>query len=242
MNPPLLCERELVWLQYGEIVAGRFLARPNRFIAHVEVGGEVVTAHVRNTGRCRELLVPSCTVYLEHAPAVHRKTAYSLVAVEKGVRLINMDSQAPNRVVEEALCSGWRPPHAGVISEVRREVRYGDSRLDFGFVCDGRPAFMEVKGVTLEEEGRALFPDAPTERGVKHLRHLAQACREGYLAFAVFVVQMAEVRFVAPNERTHPAFGEVLREAVAAGVRVSAHCCMVEPGSLVLAGEVPMVL
>jgi len=222
-------------MQYQHIVPARFIARPNRFIAHAEVDSEVVVAHVKNTGRCKELLVPGARVYLEHAPHPGRKTAYSLISVEKGNRLINMDSQAPNQVVAEALAAGWMPPQLpGPATEIRRESVYGSSRIDFRFTAAQTPVLMEVKGVTLEEDGLALFRDAPTERGVKHLRHLIKAKSEGFAAVALFVIQMPDIRAFSPNDRTHPAFGDALREAARAGVFVTAATCKVTPGSLCL--------
>lgn len=230
-------------MTYRNIVPARFIARPNRFIAHVEVSGKPAVAHVKNTGRCRELLVPGARVYLEHSANPARKTAYSLIAVEKGNKLINMDSQAPNKVIEEALEAGWIPP--GIpkpIGSLRREVRCGDARLDFGFTANGIPALMEVKGVTLEEDGKTFFPDAPTERGIKHLHHLIEARAQGCLAVAMFVIQMAGVKSFTPNEVTHPAFGDALRAAEKAGVIVSAFDCHVEPDVIYLDKEVSVIL
>lgn len=227
-------------MRYSDIHAARFLDRPNRFIAHLELpDGEIITAHVKNTGRCRELLLPGATVYAQHHDNSARKTAWSLIAVEKNAegqkRLINMDSQAPNRAVEEALRSGLILP--GMDSPavmVRREAAYGDSRLDFYLETAGRKAFIEVKGVTLEECGAVLFPDAPTARGAKHLRELARACGEGCLAYALFVVQMADVRWFGPNTSTDPAFAAALREAWESGVRVLAYDCAVAPDAMTL--------
>ena len=231
-------------MRYGEVVRGRFLRRPNRFVAYTEIEGREVVVHVKNTGRCRELLVPGCTVYLARGGNPARKTAYDLVAVEKervgrAPLLINMDAQAPNAVATEWL------PRSGLFSPsatFRREVTFGASRFDL-YVEDGeRRAFIEVKGVTLEEGGVARFPDAPTERGVKHLRELISAVEAGYEAFLLFVVQMKEVVSVSPNDETHPAFGEALRAAAAAGVRVLAVDCIVTPESLTADAPVPVVL
>lgn len=228
---------------YGKMVSGSFLERPNRFIAHVQVGGETVVAHVKNTGRCRELLLPGATVYLEHNPHPGRKTAYSLIAVQKGELLINMDSQAPNKVVEEAFATGWMPPGLeGTVTDLRREVTWGDSRFDFGFLLDGVQGFVEVKGVTLEEAGRVLFPDAPTQRGVKHLLHLIEAKKAGLHPAVIFLIQMEKATSFSPNEVTHPAFGQVLRQAVDAGVLVSAWSSKITPDSIALGGPVPIHL
>ena len=210
-------------MKYKKIVAGRFTNRPNRFIARVEVDGAIETVHVKNTGRCRELLIPGCTVYLAVAQNPERKTKYDLIAVEKqterGVVLINMDSQVPNDVAAEWI------PRSGLFSDkavLRREVKWGSSRFDF-YIEDGeRRAFLEVKGVTLEDGGVAMFPDAPTERGIKHIRELISAVGEGYEAYVLFVVQMKGISCVRPNDVTHPEFGEALRHAKSAGVHVLA--------------------
>lgn len=214
-------------MTYGKIVEGRFLERPNRFIAHVEIGGKRETCHVKNTGRCRELLVPGARLYLEESTNPARKTKYDVVAVEKGPRLINMDSQAPNRVAAEYL-----PILLPGLEALRAEQAYGASRFDFYGETARERWFIEVKGVTLEEDGVVLFPDAPTERGVKHLRELCAAVKEGYRAMALFVVQMENVRYFTPNRRTHPAFAEALGEAKERGVRVEAVACAVRPESL----------
>lgn len=220
-----------------------FLERPNRFIARARLDGATVTAHVKNTGRCRELLIPGATVYLEPATQPRRKTQWSLVAVKKGDLLINMDSQAPNRAVEEALRSGWVPESLqGPVTELRREAVYGDSRLDFRFACGDGPVLMEVKGVTLEKEGVAMFPDAPTLRGIRHIRELISARKQGWEAVILFVVQMEGMKRVIPNNATHPEFGAALEEAAAAGVRVLAVECRVTPGSMTLGKPVPVHL
>ena len=223
-------------LQYGEVRQAHFLERPNRFIAHVELEGETVVCHVKNTGRCRELLVPGATVYLERGTNPARRTAWDLIAVEKGHRLINMDAQAPNRIFAQ-----WIRQQEPEIT-VHPEYRYGDSRLDF---CLERPEglhLVEVKGVTLERKGHCLFPDAPTERGVKHIRELQRAAETGLDAVLFFVVQIRDIHSVAPNDATHPAFGEALREAAAHGVRVLAYDCDVTPDSLKIRREVPVIL
>ncbi len=213
-------------MQYQNVVAGKFIDRPNRFIAHVEVAGRSEVVHVKNTGRCRELLVPGATVFLEKSSVPTRKTSYDLIAVMKGDLCINMDSQVPNQVAEEWLRT--RFPGAGV----RREVTWGNSRFDFYIEIDGRRIFMEVKGVTLERDGIALFPDAPTMRGVKHLNELAACMADGYEAWVLFVIQMKGVTEFHPNDAMHPEFGAALRAAQAAGVRVLAYDCVVTPDSI----------
>ena len=226
-------------MRYSNIREGRFLSRPNRFIAQVEVEGEVETVHVKNTGRCRELLIPDTVVYLAEGTNPARKTRYDLIAVEKSGRLINMDSQAPNQVFREWVCSGGFRPD---VTAVRGEYSYGDSRLDFCLETPEGLHLVEVKGVTLEENNAARFPDAPTERGIRHIRELQRAVAEGLQATLVFVVQMEGIESVAPNDETHPAFGTALREAAAAGVRVCAYDCAVTPDSLAIRGEVSVVL
>lgn len=224
-------------MEYGDVVRCRFLSRPNRFIALVELDGAETVCHVKNTGRCRELLTPGAWVYLTPGTAPGRKTAYDLIAVEKGSRLINMDAQAPNRVFGEF--ARTFDPRA---LSVRPEYRFGASRLDF---CLERPDglhLVEVKGVTLEEGGHARFPDAPTERGVKHLRELISAVEQGHRATAFFLIQMANVTDFAPNDDTHPAFGATLRRAAAAGVRIAAYDCRVTPDSLTVGSPVPVRL
>lgn len=224
-------------MQYGQVAEGRFLSRPNRFIAHVAIDGAETVVHVKNTGRCRELLVPGATVYVERSANPRRKTAYDLIAVEKGGRLINMDAQAPNRVFREF--AGVFDPTAEV---VHPEFTYGQSRLDFCLTTPAGLHLVEVKGVTLEEGGHTRFPDAPTERGIKHLRELERAVAEGHRATVFFVIQMADVLDFAPNDVTHPAFGEALRHAAAAGVEVAAYDCAVTADTLSIRHVVPVVL
>lgn len=228
-------------MRYRRVVPGVFLARPNRFIAHVRVGGEEVIAHVKNTGRCRELLVPGAAVYLAHAETPQRKTAYDLIAVEKvtpgGTLLINMDAQAPNQVFAEA--APYLLPDPTLI---RPETTWGDSRFDFYWEAPEMRGFVEVKGVTLERDGAAYFPDAPTQRGVKHLRELIRARQEGYEAAVCFVIQMSPVRFFSPNDQTHPEFGQALRDAAMAGVKLLAMDCAVTPDSLELQDPIPIRL
>ncbi len=237
-------------MTYQDIHPAVFLSRPNRFIARVELDGAVETVHVKNTGRCRELLVPGCTVYLEGSANPRRKTKYDLVAVEKARTglpplLINMDAQAPNRVFGEWMAAGKGAdlglPRPALL---RPETAWGNSRFDFYWEESetGRKGFVEVKGCTLEAGGRALFPDAPTQRGVKHLRELT-ACREaGYEAAVCFVLQMAGMDVFSPNDATHPEFGAALREAARAGVKVLAVECGVTPRSLVMTRPVAVAL
>lgn len=222
-------------MYYGEMERAVFLERPNRFIAYVETAEGQEICHVKNTGRCKELLVPGAEVYVKrnHNPA--RKTPLDLITVRKGERLINMDSQVPNRVAEEWLQkSSFVSPQA----VIKPEKKYGNSRFDLYIEDGNRKIFMEVKGVTLEEDGVVRFPDAPTERGVKHLKELAAARLDGYEAAVLFVIQMNQVKYLEPNDRTHAAFGDALRQAAAAGVQVMAIDCRVEidgiyPGELV---------
>lgn len=224
-------------MQYGTVKRGIFLARPNRFIAHVELDGEVVVCHVKNTGRCRELLVPGAEVWLERGKNPNRKTAYDLIAVQKGEKLINMDAQAPNQMFAE-----WASQFEPKLQALRGEYTYGQSRLDFCLQTGDGLHMVEVKGVTLEEDGHTRFPDAPTERGIKHLHELIRAVEEGHRASAVFVIQMEDVVDFAPNDVTHPAFGEALRQAAAAGVQVVAVNCRVAPDHLEILGEIPVIL
>ena len=224
-------------MRYENMVPGIFLRRPNRFIAYVEIGGEEVICHVKNTGRCRELLVPGARVWCQHWDKPERKTKYDLIAVEKGSRLINMDSQAPNAAAKEWLQQGG----LGEISELKPERTWGDSRFDFSFQKDGRLCFLEVKGVTLEHDGICAFPDAPTQRGVKHLQELTHLAQSGYGAYVLFVIQMEDVVHLHPNDTTDPAFGKALRQAAAAGVQVLAVDCRIEPDSMTLRKPVPVI-
>ena len=278
-------------MQYTNVMAGRFIARPNRFIAHVEIAGQEEIVHVKNTGRCKELLVPGATVYVEHFPEGKRKTKYDLIAVEKVVEglpvhgdleyasalefggvvhskaddsvgvvyskandsvgvihstlskkrtlLINMDSQAPNKVVQEWLVA-MEP--FGKITYLKPECKHGDSRFDFYLEMGTKKMFIEVKGVTLEENGVVMFPDAPTERGVKHVQELCACVEQGYAAVVIFVVQMSGMCYFTPNRRTHLAFAEALERAEACGVRMLALSCAVTPDSLAINGEIPIHL
>ncbi len=226
-------------MKYERIVKGKFLERPNRFIAYVDIDGQKETVHVKNTGRCKELLRPGAVVYLQEFDPSARKTKWDLIAVEKKGRIINMDSQIPNKVVKEWLESGglFRK-----VTKIQPEYTYGDSRVDLYVEADGKKILIEVKGVTLEEEGRVRFPDAPSERAVKHVEELKRAVGEGYEAYIFFVIQMKDVRYFTPNMDTHPAFGEALHEAALAGVHVIAYDCRVDCDHITLADEVKVVL
>ena len=225
-------------MTYANMVPGTFLARPNRFIARVEIGGEVQVVHVKNTGRCRELLPAGAKVWCQKSDNPARKTQYDLITVEKGSRLINMDSQAPNAAAMEWLLRGGLGP----VENLRPETVHGDSRFDFSFTLAGKPCLLEVKGVTLEENGVCAFPDAPTLRGAKHLRGLTEAARQGWGAYVLFVIQMENIRFLHPNDRTDPDFGAALREAAAQGVQVLARACHIAPDTMEICGEVPVNL
>ena len=221
-------------MRYVHVCPGIFRARPNRFIAIVELEGREEVCHVKNTGRCRELLLPGATVYLARSGNPARKTRYDLIAVEKGPLLINMDSAAPNAVFREWVMGGFFLPHT---TALRGEYTWEDSRFDFYLESQGRPVLAEIKGVTLEENGLALFPDAPTQRGVKHLKGLIRAASQGFDAWACFVVQMQGMSAFVPNRRTHPAFAQALEEAAAAGVHLLALECAVTPDSLAITGR-----
>lgn len=226
-------------MKYRNMEPAIFLERPNRFIAYVEQAGKREICHVKNTGRCRELLLPGAELYVQRSDNPNRKTALDLIVVRKGNELVNMDSQAPNRVVEEWLRAGNL---CGPDAFVKPECKYGNSRFDF-YIEDGeRKLFMEVKGVTLEEDGIARFPDAPTERGMKHIQELMECRKAGYEAYLFFVIQMKGVHVLEPNDRTHPAFGEILREAAKAGVQVLAYDCLVKPDELVIDRQIEVRL
>ena len=215
-------------MRYENMVSGVFLKRPNRFIAHIEIDGKEEICHVKNTGRCRELLPEGAQVYCQRASNPERKTKYDLITVKKGHRLINMDSQAPNIAAGEWLAAGG----LGDIENLKAETTHGNSRFDFSFTKDGKKCFLEVKGVTLESDGVCAFPDAPTERGAKHLRELTQAKKDGYGAYVLFVIQMTDVKYLHPNDNTDPEFGKALREAVKAGVQVLAMDCAITVDTL----------
>ena len=231
-------------MKYRKIKRAVFVDRPNRFIAHVVLDGQVETVHVKNTGRCRELLLPGVPVILEESGNLHRKTKYDLVCVKKQDRWINMDSQIPNKAVREWLekegLFGERFPE-GEFS-VYSEKCYGNSRFDFYLEAPGRRIFMEVKGVTLEEDQTARFPDAPTERGVKHVEELIRCVNDGYEACLFFVIQMKGVRYLEPNWKTHEEFGKALVRAKRAGVRLMAYDCLVTEDSMEIDAPVPVFL
>lgn len=214
---------------YDNIKSGKFLSRPNRFIAHVEIDGKVEICHVKNTGRCRELLVPGAAVFVQEFDSAKRTTKYDLISVRKGGRLINMDSQAPNKVFREWL---QNTDMFGNITLIRPEYSYRSSRFDFYIEADGKKILAEVKGVTLEESGIVMFPDAPTERGLKHLTELCESIEDGYSACMAFIIQMDNVLYFTPNNETHKAFGETLKRARALGVRIMAIDCHVTDNSI----------
>lgn len=225
-------------MEYADMVAGRFLARPNRFIAHVQIDEQVEICHVKNTGRCRELLQVGTEVWCQKASNPNRKTKYDLITVRKGHRLINMDSQAPNIAAGQWLAEGG----LGQVEALRPETFHGDSRYDFSFVKDGKTCFLEVKGVTLETDGVCAFPDAPTERGAKHLRGLTQAVQEGFGAYVLFVIQMEDVKYLHPNDGTDPEFGKALREAAEQGVQVLAVDCHITNNTMTIGDFVEVKL
>lgn len=218
-------------MRYERTCSAAFIARPNRFVARVELNGETETVHVKNTGRCRELLLPGSRVILTPADNPARKTPYDLIGVYKeGLGWVNIDSTAPNRVVGEWLAA--RPAPFEDVALIRPEYTFGRSRVDFYMEAPGRRILLEVKGCTLEIGGVGYFPDAPTERGVKHLQELARAAAEGWECYVAFVIAMPGVKEVRPNVATHPAFGEALEQAKAAGVRVLHLPCRVAPDEL----------
>lgn len=233
-------------MKYDNIVPAAFLVRDNRFVARVLLDGTETAVHVKNTGRCRELLVPGATVYLEdfYARMGGRKLRYDLIAVEKCGLLINMDSQAPNKAAAKALRSGVIPlPGMARLSDIRPETVYGGSRFDFHVRDEnGKEGFVEVKGVTLESGGIASFPDAPTVRGIKHLNELVSAAERGYMAYALFLLQMSGMKLFTPNDERHAAFGDALRHAAANGVHILAYECAVTPDTLRVTDPVPIKL
>ena len=226
-------------MRYGKITKGKFIRRPNRFKAYVELNGEEELVHVKNTGRCAELLKAGATVYVQKSDKEERKTKWDLIAVEKGQRMINMDSQIPNRVVKEWL---EKENLFENITCIRPEYTYGNSRFDLYVEAGERKIFIEVKGVTLEEDGVVRFPDAPSERAVKHVEELQKAVKDGYEAYVFFVIQMKDVRYFTPNRQTHPEFAEALAEAERNGVKILAYDCSVTEDSIELGKEVPVVL
>ena len=226
-------------MKYENIYQGVFVNRPNRFIAYVDIDGCRETVHVKNTGRCRELLIPEAVVYVQGSLKPGRKTRWDLIAVKKNKRIINMDSQIPNKVVKEWLEDGNLIEN---ITTVRPEYTYGSSRIDLYVEAGERKILIEVKGVTLEADGVVRFPDAPSERAVKHVYELKEALKKGYEAYVFFVIQMRDVRYFTPNTDTHPEFAKALAEAAKEGVRVVAYDCLVEKDSISIHKEVPVVL
>ena len=225
-------------MKYAKILEGTFLMRPNRFIAYVNIKGKEEICHVKNTGRCKELLLAGVKVYLEESSNPLRKTKYDLVAVKKGSLLINMDSQAPNKVALEWLRGGTIPG----ITYIKPESTYGNSRFDFYFEQGKKKSYLEVKGVTLEDNGIVKFPDAPTERGIKHINELISLSKKGYGAYLLFVVQMPKARHFEPNYATHLAFGQALKRAKKAKVKILAYTRTVTKNSLKIKEEIPIKL
>lgn len=226
-------------MKYSNIEQARFLERPNRFIAYVETDNGREICHVKNTGRCKELLPPGAVVYVERNDNPARKTKLDLIGVKKSSYLINMDSQAPNAAVKEWLMEGHLFSDQ---AKIYAEKTYGESRFDFYIEDGSRRAFMEVKGVTLEEDGICRFPDAPTERGIKHIKELVKCMEDGYEAYILFVIQMSPVKYLEPNDVTHKAFGDALREAAKAGVHVMARDCKITIDSMEIMNEVEVRL
>lgn len=226
-------------MYYSDIHEGVFISRPNRFIAHVALNGATEVCHVKNTGRCRELLTAGAAVYVQKHDNPARKTKYSLIAVQKGNILVNMDSQAPNKVVAEWL---RQQEPFGKIKQLKPESRFANSRFDFYLETEADKYYIEVKGVTLEENGIAMFPDAPTERGIKHLQELISCLDDGYKAAVIFVLQFTSASYFTPNSRTHAEFTAVLKQAQQQGVKVLAMECAVTPDSLSITNAVPVKL
>lgn len=226
-------------MRYRYVVPGRFLDRPNRFIACVEIDGRIETVHVKNTGRCKELLVPGCLVYCAHDPSPARKTEYDLIAAEKNGRLINLDSQAPNKLFAEWAAEGG---YLGGDIALWPEYSWGDSRFDFRVDYAGGTRLVEIKGVTLEQDGHVSFPDAPTERGLKHLEGLIRAKKSGMEAAVFFVIQMEGALDFSPADHIHPEFGDALRRAAESGVQIEAYDCTVKPAEVLIRQRVPVLL
>ncbi|HBB27987.1 MAG TPA: DNA/RNA nuclease SfsA [Clostridiales bacterium] len=214
-------------MKYENIKIGNFIERPNRFIAHIEVDGNLEICHVKNTGRCKELLIPNSKVFVQEFDSDKRKTKYDLISVYKENKLVNIDSQAPNKVVAEFL-----PKLFDDIKYIKPEAKYKNSRFDFYVETISDKIFLEVKGVTLEDNGVVLFPDAPTERGIKHINELIDCKKNGYLAYIIFVIQMEDVKYLTPNNITHEAFGDALKRAKDKGVEILAFDCKVTKDSI----------
>ncbi len=226
-------------MKYNNIFKAKFIKRLNRFVAEVELEGKIILCHVKNTGRCKELLKEGVTVYLEKSDKPDRKYLFSLISVQKGERLVNMDSQAPNKVVYEWLKAGAVFRN---ITHIKPESTYGKSRFDFYFEYEGRKAYMEVKGVTLENDGIVSFPDAPTQRGTKHINELCECVKKGYEAYIMFVVQMKDVLYFTPNAENDPDFAEALRKAEGKGVKILCYDCEVTENEMVIKDEIVIKL
>ncbi|RDY25179.1 DNA/RNA nuclease SfsA [Romboutsia weinsteinii] len=231
-------------MKYNKVIKSKFLERPNRFIAYCEVENNTEKVHVKNTGRCKELLIPGCDVYLEESDNPNRKTRYSLIAVQKGKRLINMDSQVPNKVVIEALKNKKiiLPGLDEDIKYIKPEKTYGKSRFDIYLETENNKVFVEIKGATLEVDDIVMFPDAKTERGVKHINELVEASKEGYKCYIIFVIQMEDVLYFTPNNKMHKELGEALVEAENKGVHVLAYDTIVRPDSLEIDKRIKVTL
>lgn len=228
-------------MKYYDMIRAVFIERPNRFIAIVLLDGHEETVHVKNTGRCRELLIKGVTVILEKSKNEKRKTRYSLIAVYKGEMLINMDSQIPNAVAEEGIKAGL-VSETGIPDRLKREVTFSHSRFDIYYEKNSVKGFVEVKGVTLEKDGTAMFPDAPTQRGTKHVRELIKAKKDGYEAAILFVIQFENARIFRPNSKTDSEFSQALKEAQAMGVKILAYECTVKENEIILSKSVKVCL
>ena len=226
-------------MKYENIIKARFISRPNRFIAEVEIDGNIEIAHVKNTGRCKELLTEGTTVYVQKSDNPARKTKYDLITVVKNGMLINMDSQAPNKVFGEWVSQG---NFAADVDLIKPECKYGNSRFDFYIEAGGRKIFAEIKGVTLEEEGIVMFPDAPTERGIKHIKELCECVKNGYEGYIFFIIQMEQCKYFTPNKATHTEFAEALKKASECGVNIKAMNCNVTKDELIILKEVEIKL
>ena len=224
-----------VLMTYNNIIKGEFVDRPNRFIANVIIDGKIEVCHVKNTGRCKELLIKGSTVYLQKADNPNRKTKFDLIAVQKGDRLINMDSQVVNSVTLEYIPTVFKN-----IKYIKPECKYGNSRFDIYVETHKEKIFVELKGVTLENDGIVRFPDAPTQRGVKHLKELQKAVQNGYKTYVLFIVQMDNVKYFEPNRAAHPEFADVLKEASETGVKIRAYQCNVTPESITIKNQIPI--
>lgn len=224
-------------MKYSNVYKGTFIDRPNRFIANIKVNGKAEVCHVKNTGRCKELLVSDATVYLEKSDNQNRKTQYDLIAVEKEDRLINLDSQVVNRVAEEFI-----PKLFPDLTFLKPECKYENSRFDFYVETENDKIFIEIKGVTLENNGVVRFPDAPTLRGVKHLKELQRAVKDGYKAYVMFVIQMSDVSYFEPNRATHPEFADELKKAQENGVKILAFDCVVSEDEIKINKEISVML